>query len=409
VRTAISRSARATGLLVSGAGIAAPAVLGLLAALVAVVACATVAALPLLPDMVRPLRALAGAERRRAGQVTGWEIPAPYRPAGGSRRQRARAVLRDPATWRDLAWLLVDGLCGVPAATLAVLLWPIIVILLSMPLWWWAAPRGTVSVFATLTSWPEAIALPLAEAAVYAVLLWWLVPRLAGWQLRLAEKLLGPAGGGGLAQRVRQLTESRAGALEAHAAELRRIERDLHDGTQAHLVSVAVRLGLAERSFTTQPQDALRLLHEARDGVEDVLSHLRSVIRGVYPPILADRGLAGAVAGLAGGQSIPVAVQVPRDLPRLPAAVEAAAYYVAAEALTNVARHSGATRATVSIDCDEAALRVVIGDNGKGGADPGGGSGLPGIRRRVAALDGTTRIDSPAGHGTTIEVELPCG
>jgi signal transduction histidine kinase len=408
VRTAIARSARATGLLVSGAGPAASALLGLVGAVGASVACMVLAGLPWLPQMVRPLRALADAERRRVSQVTGWEIAVPYRPASGSWRQRARTVAGDPATRRDLAWMLVDGLCGVPAATLAVLLWPSIVILLSMPLWWWAAPRGSVAAIVSLTSWPEALTLPLAEAAAYAAVLWWLVPRLAGWQLRLAGKLLGPAGHTELAQRVQQLTESRAGALEAHAAELRRIERDLHDGTQAHLVSVAVRLGLAERSFATEPESALKLLHEAMDGVEDVLGHLRSVIRGIYPPILADRGLAGAVAGLAGGQRIPVTVQIPPDLPRLPAAVEAAAYYITAEALTNVAKHSGATRATVCIGRHGPALRVVVEDNGNGGADPGRGTGLPGIRRRVAALDGTTRVHSPAGHGTTVEVELPC-
>jgi signal transduction histidine kinase len=265
-----------------------------------------------------------------------------------------------------------------------------------------------VAAFVPLTSWPEALTLPFAEAALYAAILWWLVPRLASGQLRLAARLLGPADRAELAQRVQQLTESRAGALEAHAAELRRIERDLHDGTQAHLVSVAVRLGLAERSFAAEPETALKLLHEARDGVEDVLGHLRTVIRGIYPPILADRGLAGAVAGLAGGQRIPVIVEIPPGLPRLPAAVEAAAYYITAEALTNVAKHSGATRATVCIARDGPALRIVVEDNGSGGADPGRGTGLPGIRRRVAALDGTARIRSPAGRGTTIEVELPC-
>jgi signal transduction histidine kinase len=408
VRTAISRSARATTSLTRGLSTAAPAAFGIFPALAAWTACAIFAGLPWLPEMVRPLRELAGMERRRVSRVTGHEIPAPYRPAEGSWPQRARTILGDPATWRDLAWMLADGIPGVVAAVLAVALWPAVVYSLSLPLWWWAAPPGATSAFVTLTSWPQALTLPFAQAAVQAAALWWLVPRLAQWQLQLAERLLRPASRAQLAQRVRQLTETRAGALEAHAAELRRIERDLHDGTQAHLVSIAVRLGLAERSFAAQPQTALTLLHEAQDGVEDVLGHLRSVIRGIYPPILADRGLAGAVAALASGQPIPVAVRISGDLPRLPAAVEAAAYYITAEALTNVTKHSGATGAEVSVRRRGPSLLIMVKDNGRGGADPAHGSGLGGIRHRVAALDGRTRIHSPAGHGTTIEVELPC-
>jgi signal transduction histidine kinase len=408
MRAVIARSARATSLLVSGMVTGAAATLGLAAAIAIAAACLALVGLPWLPELVRPLRAIAGAERRRVSRVTGWQLPEPYRPADGSPRQRVRGILVDPATWRDLAWMLADGCLGVVAAVFAVLLWPAILATLSLPLWWWAAPRGTVAAFVTLTNWPQALTLPFAQAALYAACLGWLIPRAARWQLRVAQVLLQPTGQDQLAQRVRELTESRAGALEAHAAELRRIERDLHDGTQAHLVSVAVRLGLAERDFATRPEAALKLVREARDGVEDVLAQLRGVIRSIYPPILADRGLAGAVTALASGQRIAVTVQASGDLPRLAAAVEGAAYYVTAEALTNVAKHSGATHATVSIAKRGFTLRITVQDNGAGGADDASGSGLAGIRRRVAALDGTTRIHSPVGAGTTIEVELPC-
>jgi signal transduction histidine kinase len=406
----ITRSARATGLLVGGTVTACEAALGVFLAIGVVLACLLGVGLLVLPELVRPLREIAAAERRRVSRATGWRIGEPYRRADeGPRRQRARVVLTDPATWRDLAWMLVHGSFGVPAVMLAVVLWPSVPVALSIPLWWWAAPRGSVSAFITLTSWPEAVAMPLVEAAVYAAALGWLIPLAARWQLRLAHALLRPTGQENLAERVRELTESRAGALEAHAAELRRIERDLHDGTQANLVSVAIRLGLAERNFADEPENALGLLRDAKKGVEDVLTQLRGVIRSIYPPILADRGLAGAVAALASGQRVPVTVTASGDLPRLPAAVEAAAYYVAAEALTNMSKHSGATHATVSIAKRGLILRVIVQDNGTGGAsDSGGGTGLAGITRRVAALDGTTRIDSPAGTGTTIEVELPC-
>lgn len=413
VAARIARSARATSLLASGAITACGAVAGLLFALVIVAACLTLVGLPWLPELVRPLRAIASAERRRVARATGWRIAEPYRITdaavpGGSRHRKVRAVATDPATWRDLAWMLADGCLGLAAAILAVVLWPAILIAASIPLWWWAAPRGSVAAFITLTNWPQALTLPLAQAALYTSILCWLIPLAARWQLGLAHRLLRPTGQGQLAERVRELTESRAGALEAHAAELRRIERDLHDGTQAHLVSVAVRLGLAERDFGTEPDSALGLLRDARKGVEDVLAQLRGVIRSIYPPILADRGLVGAVTALASGQPVPVTVDASGDLPRLAAAVEAAAYYVTAEALTNVAKHSGATQAAVSIAKRGFTLRITIQDNGSGGASDTGGSGLAGIRRRVAALDGTTRVHSPAGAGTTIEVELPC-
>lgn len=406
----IARSGRATSVLAESAVTACGAFLGVIVAALIAVACLLGVGLLVLPGLAGPLRAIAGAERRRVSRVTGWRIPEPYRQAGdGPRLYRARVVLTDPATWRDLAWMLAHGLTSPFIVVFTVVFWVSEPILLSMPLWWWAFPRGTVAALVTLTNWPEAIAAPLLEAVVYGAILVWLVPLAARGQLRAAHALLRPAGQEELAVRVRELTESRAGALEAHAAELRRIERDLHDGTQAHLVSVAIRLGLAEQRFADEPETALELLRDAREGVEDVLVQLRGVIRSIYPPILADRGLAGAVTALASGQRVPVTVAASGDLGRLPAAVEAAAYYVTAEALTNVSKHSGATHATVFIGKRGLALRIAVQDNGKGGAsDEGGGSGLAGIRRRVAALDGTTRIDSPAGTGTTIEVELPC-
>jgi signal transduction histidine kinase len=405
----IARSARATRVLADGAATAGGAFAGVAGLAVITMTCLLGVGLLVLPELVGPVRGIAAAERRRVSRATGWRITAPYRRADdGPRLHRARAVLTDPATWRDLTWMLAHGPLGLAAVLLAVVLWSSMSVALTIPLWWWAAPPRSVVAIVRLTNWPEAVALPLALAAACAAALGWLVPLAARWQLRLGHLLLRPLSQDELAGRVRELTESRAGALEAHAAELRRIERDLHDGTQAHLVSVAVRLGLAERSFTADPDTALGLLRDAKKGVEDVLTQLRAVIRGIYPPILADRGLAGAVSALASGQRVPVTLTASGDLPRLPAAVEAAAYYITAEALANVSKHSAATRATVSIVKRGLALRITVQDNGTGGASDSGGSGLAGIRRRVAALDGSTRIDSPAGAGTTIEVELPC-
>lgn len=404
-RAVVRRSAAATGRLVGGLRTALPALfLGFPGVSVLGVFCLFGIGLPWLPDAIRPLRALADLERRRVG-----DIQRPYRPADGSWSRRSRQILTDPATWRDLAWLAVHGLTGMLAAVLAVGLWPAVGYTLTLPLWWWAAPPGAVSAFVPLTTWPQALTLPFTQAAVQLAVLIFLVPVMARGQAGLARRLLSPTSRTRLEETVERLTETRTEALEAHGAELRRIERDLHDGTQAQLVSVVVRLGLAERGFTSDPDTSLSLLREARDGIEDALANLRGVIRGIYPPILADRGLAGSVRALAGGHRRPVSIHVPDDLPRLPAAVEAAAYFVIAESLTNVARHSRADHAEVTVAVAGETLRITVRDNGIGGADPDSGSGLSGIRRRVAALDGTTTLASPVGEGTTVEVELPCG
>ncbi|SNT11733.1 Signal transduction histidine kinase [Actinomadura meyerae] len=404
MRTALKRSVDATRELVGALRTAAPALFGL-APLIAFLVLLPVV-LPWLPSAVRPLRRLANAERRRAGRLLGREIPEPYRPVGDGLAE-GRRLLASRTTWRDAAWMAVHGLTGLQAALIAVAIWPAIPFTLSLPLWWWAAPEGSQSAFITLDSWPKALTMPFVQGAFDLLVLLWLVPRLVRWQARLAAALLGPTHRTSLSERVEELTETRAEALEAHGAELRRIERDLHDGTQAQLVAAALRLGLADRRFGTDPDAARTLFLEAREGIEEALTQLRTVIRGIYPPILSDRGLAGALRALAAGQPIPVELDVADG--RAPAAVEAAAYFVVAEALTNIAKHSGARHGRVVLRRDPARLVISVRDDGKGGADPDRGSGLAGIRRRVAALDGTTRIDSPDGEGTTLEVELPCG
>ncbi|HVV19218.1 MAG TPA: sensor domain-containing protein [Pseudonocardiaceae bacterium] len=409
MRNAIKRSAGATTVLLTGMRTGLPALFGIAGVFFVAVCCVCFVGLPVLSEAVVPLRSLAAAERRRVGRVLGHDIDAPYRPVTGTWPRKALTVLCDPATWRDTAWLVGHGLTSCFTGVVAVALWPAIVESVTMPAWWWLLPRGEVTAFVPLTTWTQALTLPFAQALVEAAAVYWALPWLARAQVWFGDALLRPTAGAALAQRVEELTETRTEALEAHGAELRRIERDLHDGVQAQLVSIAVRLGLAERAFTSQPETAMEMLHDARDGIEDSLGNLRDVIRGIYPPILADRGLAGAVHALAGGQRVPVTVHVPDDLARPPAAVEAAAYFVVAESLTNVTKHSTAQHVDVTVRREGNVLLIVVRDDGQGGADQAGGSGLLGIQRRVAALDGTTRIDSPAGVGTTIEVRLPCG
>jgi signal transduction histidine kinase len=210
----------------------------------------------------------------------------------------------------------------------------------------------------------------------------------------------------GLARRVETLETTRAGAVEEQDAELRRIERDLHDGAQARLVALGLNLGMAEQKFDSDPEAAQKLVAEARAGVAEAIRELRDLSRGIYPPVLADRGIGAALETLADHSPLPTTVSV--DLAeRPPAAVETAAYFVAAEALANATKHSGARRIEISVERRDTGVLVAVTDDGRGGADASG-SGLVGLRRRVEALDGTLTVDSPEGGPTTIRAELPC-
>jgi signal transduction histidine kinase len=208
--------------------------------------------------------------------------------------------------------------------------------------------------------------------------------------------------------RVDVLTRTRRGALDAQEAEMRRVERDLHDGAQAQLVSLGMSLGMADELLDTDPDEARRLLIEARTSAAAALADLRSLVRGIYPPVLADRGFDGAIQALV--LAIPLPVEASINLPdaRLSPPVESAAYFAVAEALTNVVKHSGAKSAWIRVHCVDDKLLAEVGDDGNGGADPNRGTGLQGIERRLAAFDGTLHVSSPPGGPTTIRMEVPC-
>ena len=210
-----------------------------------------------------------------------------------------------------------------------------------------------------------------------------------------------------LASRVDVLTRTRRGALDTQAAELRRVERDLHDGAQARLVSVAMSLGLAETLLETDPDLLAQLLAEARSTTLAALDDLRTVMQGIQPPVLADRGLEGAVRALALDVAVPVTVSGGLA-GRAPAPVESAAYFTAAECLANVIKHSEATSAWVELRHRDGVLSVAVGDNGCGGARIDGGTGLRGVIRRLESFDGTVAVSSPAGGPTTVTMEVPC-
>jgi signal transduction histidine kinase len=208
-----------------------------------------------------------------------------------------------------------------------------------------------------------------------------------------------------LVERVDELTRTRRGALDVQAAELRRIERDLHDGAQARLVALSMLMGRAEERLDDRPEVA-ELVRRAREEASAAIGELRDLARGIAPPVLADRGLQAAIEALAGRSMTPVTVEATITR-RPPPVVETAAYFVAAEAITNVAKHGGGAAARVRVDGDAERVVVEVSDDGPGGAHEGG-SGLTGLRHRVEALDGTLEISSLPG-GTTIRAVLPCG
>ncbi|CAM5240057.1 histidine kinase OS=Streptomyces tendae OX=1932 GN=GUR47_20375 PE=4 SV=1 [Streptomyces tendae] len=403
VRT-LRAAGAATGQLVGGLGTAFLA-LGvlLLVALAAVTAPAGVGLL-LAPAALSALHALARRERERLSR-RGPEIVPPDPPP-----TRLRPALADPTTRRELSWLVRHATLGFLLGLLGFLLPLCAVRDTTFPLWWRLSPgeATTTSIgVGTAHSWPDAVAATLLGVGWIAIVLG-LGPGMARLQAAPARRLLAAGPDTDLSLRVAQLTATRAAALDAHATELRRIERSLHDGAQNRLVSVTVLLGAARRMAARDPAGADELLERAQSAAEQALAELRSVARGILPPVLADRGLAGALSGLAADCGVPCRVEA--DVPeRCAASVEATAYFVVAEALTNVAKHSGAARASVTVRARGGRLRLLVEDDGRGGADEDGGSGLTGIRRRVAALDGTLRLTSPPGGPTTLEVDLPRG
>jgi signal transduction histidine kinase len=368
----------------------------------------TVLALPLL---VHPLlaRRWADLHRRRAGALLG-VLPAPRPTATAT----VRAAWADPGGRRDVLWLPVHAVTGVTAGLAALLcVGNMVVAAVAVPLWWafeWdERPRLFIDV--PVPDWTTALTLGPLQLVLLGALAHLAFPPVARAHARLCLAVLAPSAVEQLTDRVAVLTRTRADVLDAHGAELRRIERDLHDGTQARLVAIAMRLAVARRRLSADPADqqfVAELLREAHEGTEEAMTELREVIRTVYPPILADRGLAGALHAVTARCSVPTTLDL-GELGRVPAAVEAVVYFAVAEALTNTVRHSHASDAGVAVTRAGDRLSVVVADTGTGGADDRRGTGLVGLRRRVLALDGTVAVDSPPGGPTTITLELPCG
>ncbi|MEU4446489.1 sensor domain-containing protein [Actinosynnema sp. NPDC050801] len=403
VRKRLLASFDAVARLVGGLGTALLALTVLIwSGVVALLSCVGVGVV-LVPSALRVLRAVANRERARLGVLAPGPVP-----------RQARAAVRDVTVRRELAWLPLHATAGLVAGFIGLAMPVTMLQNTTYPFWYRLLPPvdNTPSflfwdVFWDVTDLTGALVVALTGVFCGAFIVG-LAPVLVRAQEWPGRHLLAPPAGVDLSLRVVELTATRAAALDAHAAELRRIERSLHDGTQNRLVAVAVLLGAARRAVDRDPAAVGAVLDRAQDAAEQALAELRAVVRGILPPVLADRGLTGALAGLAGSCGVPCELVV--DVPgRCAASVEATAYFVVAEALSNVSKHSGAGSAVVAVRREGDRLLLRIGDDGRGGADELGGSGLSGIRRRVEAHDGRLTLDSPLGGPTTMEVELPCG
>lgn len=352
--------------------------------------------------LIRPLApavaAFAGINASMAESFLGRPVPVPVLPrVGGGLWPQVRTWLGARAFWQYFLWLIFAASGGLVLSALSA-----------------ALPAGVIAMVATAFGlWagsgaPVWVSLLLLGIAIVVVPVWWF---FGDFFMRLRTEteaaILRPDPHAVLERRVADLTTSRADAMDASAAEIRRIERDLHDGAQARLVALGMNLGMAADLLDRDPDLARTLLQEARESTGAALGELRSVVRGILPPVLADRGLIGAVQALA--LELPIPVTVDAALPgRPPAPVESAAYFAIAEFLANVVKHSGAQAAWVVIAAPQQRLRLQVGDDGRGGADLRSGSGLAGIARRLAAFDGTMELSSPAGGPTVVTVEIPC-
>lgn len=360
--------------------------------------------------------ALTRMQRHRM-RVTGWaEIPPqPAIPRRLSVRGIAAAG-RYRATWRQLGYHLVAGpaLAAGGIAVLGVWLAGVLYTLVygyawALPhqslLWRGQSPGGPANHLPAMLGIPADAYLTAAGIALLCVAPW-LTGAVAALDATTARALLGPSRTEELEHQVRRLAQTRAGAVDAADAERRRLERDLHDGTQQRLVSLAMNLGMARVEVTTAEQ-AKNAIAAAHEEAKAALTELRNLIRGLHPAVLADRGLDAALSGVAARMPVPVRLTV--DLPRRPPPViEAVAYFVVSEALTNVAKHAQASQAEVFVQRTGDRLHVIISDDGVGGADPARGTGLAGLAKRASSVDGTFEIASPPGGPTLITVDLPC-
>jgi signal transduction histidine kinase len=367
---------------------------------------------PVIGLTLRGLDWFAQFERARFALFLGTRIPRWQAAARGGYRWGlvpALRVYRERATWGEIGYTLARPVVSLFTMLTSVFAWALSLIMVSLPLYNGALPRGGAVIGGHVLGGGAEMAASVALGVLLLLAAPQLTRGLAVADTALARLLLSPPSDAVLAARVTELERSRERVVDAAEAERRRIERDLHDGAQQRLVALAMELGRAKSKLADDVDAARELVEQAHAEAKAALTELRDLVRGVHPPVLTDRGLDAALSGLAARCAVPVGVQV--EVPVRPKpAVEAVAYFVVAEALTNVAKHSRATRATVVVEGQgyPGTLHIVISDDGIGGADPRG-AGLAGLADRVSGVDGRLTVESPPGGPTIISAVLPCG
>ncbi|GAB3656290.1 sensor domain-containing protein [Actinocorallia lasiicapitis] len=363
--------------------------------------------LVLLPPLTALLRAQADADRALAARWSGLQIPSPYqpKPRDTGLLARNRWILTDKATGKDLLWAFTDPIVGgllvlLPLTLLGYGVWGLV-----LPAVWNRLVDAGINDWYTFVhvhdrfTAEDLIVLPLG--VLFLALGHLSVRPLTDAHSRWTAVLLAPDQN----QRIRQLETSRGDVIDAQAAELRRIERDLHDGAQARLVAMGMHLGAAEQLLDSDPDAARRILGALKESSSQALAELRDLVRGIHPPVLSDRGLVDAVRALALDSGLPV--EVVSDLTRRPSPpIESAVYFTISELLANAAKHAAATAVRIVFHRADGLLKVTVVDDGKGGARLG--TGLLGVQKRLAAFDGTLALTSPIGGPTEIALEIPC-
>ncbi|WP_354640244.1 sensor histidine kinase [Kitasatospora camelliae] len=343
---------------------------------------------------------LSVAQRSRLRALRGLLIPS-RAPRNAGWWGKVRAGL----TWRQFLYHLVVAPLQTLGALLVLAGWGIGLVMATVLGWIWLMPAGAP--LQSRPGWAVADGWTTLGGAALLFLTPWLAALLSRFEEWAAGSLLGLNRAELLQRRVEDLAESRAGVVDAADAERRRIERDLHDGAQQRLVSLAMNLGLARRTLKDVPAEAMRVIVEAHEEAQAAIDELRDLVRGLHPVVLEDRGLDAALSGIAARCPVPVRLDIDLSDDIAPT-VEAVAYFTVSEALTNAAKHSRASRVELSIRQRDGRLHIQIHDDGIGGADAARGTGLTGLRKRAASVDGTLAVTSPHGGPTTITAELPC-
>ncbi|MEU0738396.1 sensor domain-containing protein [Streptomyces sp. NPDC006134] len=370
--------------------------------------------IPVLAAALAGCRGFGALERARARGLLGLRVadPEPLRVKRNGVMAWMGAVLKSGTSWRALLYALLQFPWAVFSFIVAVTVWAWGWMMLTYPLWFWVFPlyagQGGLQLYGderhrVYLDNPFEITVTALVGLLFVLVTPWIVRALTMVDRVLVHGLLGPSR---LVKRVVELESDRGVVIDTAVADLRRIERDLHDGAQARLVNLAMDLGLAKEKLKEDPRAAARMVDEAHGEVKTALQELRDLARGIHPAVLTDRGLDAALSSVASRCTVPVRVEV--DLTERPApAIEGIAYFTVSELLQNISKHARATSAAVEVWRVENRLMLQVTDDGVGGATPSPGSGLAGLAERIDAVDGILVVDSPAGGPTRVTAELP--